>query len=152
MLRDRSKMSAFNRCDFFFKHFLRKHFSLLLMTFEKDISPNIVTDITVLYAHDLQWNYFQLIFLSVLFLFQIVGLYGKCSRYMQARLTIHNAVEVYVFAKTICCTELQNDALSVTTRRFSDILATESFLNLRKDDLVDIISSDELGVGKRFTM
>jgi len=65
---------------------------------------------------------------------------------MQTRLTVQNALEVYSFAKILCCTELQKNAFSLITRRFSEITKHESFLQLNKDDLVDVISSDELEV------
>ena len=65
---------------------------------------------------------------------------------MQKRLTVQNSAEVYSFAKRLCCTELQNDAFAFLTKRFPDIAKTDGFLELCKDDLVDVISADQLAV------
>ncbi|XP_076820916.1 kelch-like protein 41 [Clavelina lepadiformis] len=75
---------------------------------------------------------------------QILGLHGKCRRYMENRLSVENSLEVYTFAKTLCCAELQNEAFSLIARRFNDVVATSAFLKLNKDDLIDFLSSDDL--------
>uniref|UniRef100_H2YHF0 Uncharacterized protein n=1 Tax=Ciona savignyi TaxID=51511 RepID=H2YHF0_CIOSA len=38
---------------------------------------------------------------------QILGLHGRCRRYMLSRLTLHNCLDLYNFAKSLGNAELQ---------------------------------------------
>nr|CAB3260011.1 kelch-like protein 41 [Phallusia mammillata] len=79
-------------------------------------------------------------------LLQVLGLHGKCRRYIESRLCLQNCIEIYSFAKSLCCKELRDAAFALITRRFTDVITTDAFLAMCKDDVIDVLSADELMV------
>ena len=65
---------------------------------------------------------------------------------MQKRLAIENCIDMYCFAKHICCTELQNEAFALVCKKFLEVSHTNKFLELSKEDFIDFLSSDDLSV------
>jgi len=63
---------------------------------------------------------------------------------MESRLGVKNCADMYAFAKRHCFRELQDVAFALIARRFEEVSGTAGFLNLNKDDLIDVISADEL--------
>lgn len=74
------------------------------------------------------------------------SLYGKCREYMIRRIDVTNCLSMYQFARIMCSVRLQNEALRYISRKFVAVSATDQWFLLNKDELIDIISSDDLWV------
>ncbi|XP_026695906.2 kelch-like protein 40 [Ciona intestinalis] len=83
---------------------------------------------------------------------QVLGLHGKCKRYIMSRLSLYNCIDVYCFAKSLGSIELQIESFRFVASRFCDFVKTKDFVELDKESLVDIISSDDLLVEKEETV
>ncbi|XP_062503600.1 kelch-like protein 10 [Corticium candelabrum] len=74
------------------------------------------------------------------------GVLGACFRFLKSRLCADNCLSLWTFARAHRCHDLTRSAFKMIETHFTDISKREEFLNLTSDQLVDIVTSDELCV------
>ena len=79
-------------------------------------------------------------------LLQLVEIQDICCEFLKRQLDPTNCLGIRAFADTHSCRELLKIADKFTQNNFQDVMESEEFLLLPFDQLIDIISSDELNV------
>ena len=79
-------------------------------------------------------------------LLQVTEIQDKCCEYLKGQLDPSNCLGIRAFADTHSCQELLQYADKFTQDRFQEVIESEEFLLLPVNQLIDIISSDELNV------
>ncbi|KAK6024164.1 BTB And Kelch [Ostertagia ostertagi] len=77
---------------------------------------------------------------------QAVLLQKQCCEFLKNGLNLSNCLGIRVLAYTYSCQELLHSADKYILRNFQDILGTEEFHQLPVDQVIELISSDELRV------
>ncbi|XP_028329325.1 kelch-like protein 18 isoform X1 [Gouania willdenowi] len=77
---------------------------------------------------------------------QLQNVKDACCSFLQERLHPKNCLGVRQFAETMMCTTLYDSANSFLYQHFSEVSACEEFLCLRSEELVELVSCDELNV------
>ncbi|XP_077993675.1 kelch-like protein 41 [Glandiceps talaboti] len=84
--------------------------------------------------------------LSAAHLFQIQAIVDACCRFMENHLHPTNCIGVYHFADTYTCNGLKNTANSFLNDNFKDVCKQDEFMQLSGEELIEIISREELNV------
>lgn len=71
---------------------------------------------------------------------------SACCDFLKKRLCPDNVLGVVSFAESLSCESLVEDAKKFIEKRFQDVAVCEEFLSLNFDDIMEIISKDELHV------
>ena len=71
-------------------------------------------------------------------------LISKCEEYFLKELSVENCCEFYIDAMNIRDDELISTCQSFIEQNASDVVLTQGFLNLSKDALIQLISSDKV--------
>ena len=79
-------------------------------------------------------------------LLQLVEIQDVCCEFLKRQLDPSNCLGIRAFADTHACRELLKVADKFTQHNFQEVMESEEFLLLPFNQLVDIISSDELNV------
>lgn len=79
-------------------------------------------------------------------LLQITEIQDKCCEYLKRQLDPSNCLGIRAFADTHTCHELLEYANKFTHDKFQEVIESEEFLLLPVNQLIEIISSDELNV------
>lgn len=79
-------------------------------------------------------------------LLQLVEIQDVCCEFLKRQLDPTNCLGIRAFADTHACRELLRIADKFTQHNFQEVMESEEFLLLPVNQLVDIISSDELNV------
>lgn len=79
-------------------------------------------------------------------LFQIKQLHVKCEQFLLDKINNENCIGAWKLAKTHECPNLSEKAWEIITFNFQDICRSEDFQCLDKDDLIEIITHDDLHV------
>lgn len=74
------------------------------------------------------------------------GVLGACFRFLKSRLGPGNCLSLWSFARAHRCHDLTRAAFKMIETHFTDISKTAEFLNLTSEELVDLVTSDELCV------
>lgn len=69
-----------------------------------------------------------------------------CSRLCGVRLHPKNCLGVRQFAETMMCTTLYDSANTFLHQHFVDVSLSEEFLNLRTEEVLELVGCDELNV------
>ncbi|KAI1280487.1 Kelch-like protein 18 [Halotydeus destructor] len=77
---------------------------------------------------------------------QLQRVCDACCEYLQRRLSPHNVLGVKSFADTLSCVSLVHEARKYIQIHFEKVAASDEFLALPFNDVVDIISKDELNM------
>ncbi|XP_065661792.1 kelch-like ECH-associated protein 1 [Hydra vulgaris] len=78
--------------------------------------------------------------------FIINGLRDACSSFLKDILSPMNCLSVSTIANRYCCFDLEQKALKMLHDNFSLVANGTEFLNLSLEDLIEILSSDEIQV------
>ncbi|MGH0146819.1 UNVERIFIED_CONTAM: hypothetical protein FKN15_024069 [Acipenser sinensis] len=81
-------------------------------------------------------------------LFQIGALRDACAKFLEDQLDPCNCLGIQRFADTHSLKHLASHCRTYAQQNFTDVAQHEEFLDLPRDELVEIISSDELVVSK----
>lgn len=79
-------------------------------------------------------------------IFQMRQLHEKCEQYLLSNLTPDNCLGAWKLAKSYDCPALCKKAWLLILMNFTDICRTEDFMFLDKDELIKIITDDNLNV------
>lgn len=79
-------------------------------------------------------------------LLQITEIQDKCCEFLKGQLDPSNCLGIRAFADTHSCQELLQYADKFTQEKFQEVIESEEFLLLPVNQLIEIISSDELNV------
>ncbi|GBP23387.1 Kelch-like protein 17 [Eumeta japonica] len=74
---------------------------------------------------------------------QIQDLVKGCIKYLKSHLDPSNALSIFRFAETLCCSDLADRALVYIGKHWASITQTEDFLDLPLPDFAKILSSNE---------
>lgn len=85
-------------------------------------------------------------------LFQIFPLRDACAKFLEEQLDPCNCLGIRRFAETHSLKQLASRCRTYTLQNFADVAQHEEFLDLRKEELEEYISSDELTIGKEETV
>lgn len=77
---------------------------------------------------------------------QLTGIRDACCEFFKDRLHISNCLSVRMFADQYMCKDLVEAANKFIQGHFKEVSLTGDFLGLAKEELMDIISSDELNI------
>jgi hypothetical protein len=78
--------------------------------------------------------------------FHLQDVKKACSDFIKKRVTIQNALCIRQFADQFMCRDLSYSVNRFISKHFLKIIQTDEFLNLTRDDLVDLLSRDNLNV------
>ena len=84
--------------------------------------------------------------LSAASIFQIEHLKGACSQFLQKHLAPSNCLGIKVFAEGHGCQQLAKQAMKYAVSRFTEVATCEEFLGQSIDQVVEILSRDNLRV------
>lgn len=84
--------------------------------------------------------------LSAASLLQLTDIQISCSEFLKNQLDPTNCIGIKHFAETHGCTKLCKAALDYLNENFHSIIAFDEFLNLKYNDLEDIIKQDDIDV------
>lgn len=79
-------------------------------------------------------------------LFQLSNLQQACSDFLQRQLHPSNCLGIRSFADVHSCSELRQASEKFINEHFNDVVQNEEFLLLSKDELSDILTSEDLNV------
>lgn len=79
-------------------------------------------------------------------IFQMRQLHEKCEQFLLSNLTSENCLGAWKLAKSYDCPSLFKKSWSLILMNFTDICRSEDFTYLDKEDLVKIITDDNLNV------
>ncbi|XP_034053046.1 kelch-like protein 18, partial [Gymnodraco acuticeps] len=77
---------------------------------------------------------------------QLQSVKEACCCYLQDRLHPKNCLGVRQFAETMMCTSLYDSASSFLFQNFLQVCESEEFLSLKAEELLELVSCDELHV------
>lgn len=81
-------------------------------------------------------------------LFEIMPVHNACAKFLETQLDCSNCLGIHAFAQIHSCTDLMEKAWEHIEKNFTAVSRSEEFLNLSLDQIIQIISSDELNVEK----
>ncbi|XP_028680871.1 kelch repeat and BTB domain-containing protein 8 [Erpetoichthys calabaricus] len=81
-------------------------------------------------------------------IFQIPSLQDQCAQFMISRLDPQNCIGVFMFADAYGHQELKDKSQDYIRKKFLCVVNEQEFLHLTKEQLVCILSSDDLNVEK----
>ena len=84
--------------------------------------------------------------LSAASIFQIVHLQDACSEYLKKQLLPSNCLGIRAFAEAHGCSTLVEYALKHAVSRFTEVVVCEEFLGLSVDQVLELLSRDDLRV------
>lgn len=84
--------------------------------------------------------------LSASCMFQIPSLKDACCEFMRRHLGVTNCLGVRAVADLHSCAQLRKIADDFAKKNFTSVIESEEFLKLEMEHLIDLFSSDELGV------
>ena len=84
--------------------------------------------------------------LSAASIFQIEHLKRACSQYLQKHLAPSNCLGIKAFAEAHGCHQLAKQAMKYAVSRFTEVATSEEFLGQTVDQVVEILSQDNLRV------
>ena len=84
--------------------------------------------------------------LSVSCMFQITSLKDACCEFMRRHLGVTNCLGVRAMADLHSCAQLRKLADNFAKKNFTSVIESEEFLKLEVEHLIDLFSSDDLGV------
>lgn len=85
-------------------------------------------------------------------LFQIGTLRDACAKFLEDQLDPCNCLGIQRFADAHSLKQLANRCRNYALQSFADVAQHEEFLDLRRDELEEYISSDEVVIGKEETV
>nr|XP_056713337.1 kelch-like protein 18 [Euleptes europaea] len=77
---------------------------------------------------------------------QLQNIKDACCSFLRERLHPKNSLGVRQFAETMMCAVLYDDANSFIHQRFVEVSMSEEFLALPFEDVLELVSSDELNI------
>ncbi|XP_072020805.1 kelch-like protein 18 isoform X2 [Amphiura filiformis] len=77
---------------------------------------------------------------------QLQSIKEACCEFLKDRLHPNNCLGIRRFADTMVCTKLHEAATCFLHKQFVDIIDSDEFLSLGKEEVLEIIGSDELNV------
>lgn len=85
--------------------------------------------------------------------FNIMGILQDCSDFMEQQLSPQNCIGILLFTETYYYPELRDKAFLFTLNHFEQVADTsEEFLSLPKEQLYEIVESDQLNVKREETV
>lgn len=81
-------------------------------------------------------------------IFQIPSIQDQCAKYMISHLDPQNSIGVFIFADHYGHQELKDRSQDYIRKKFLSVTKEQEFLQLRKDQLISILNSDDLNVDK----
>ncbi|KAM6300860.1 LOW QUALITY PROTEIN: kelch repeat and BTB domain-containing protein 8 [Aegotheles albertisi] len=81
-------------------------------------------------------------------IFQIPSIQDQCAKYMISHLDPQNSIGVFIFADHYGHQELKDRSQDYIRKKFLSVTKEQEFLQLRKDQLISILDSDDLNVDK----
>lgn len=79
--------------------------------------------------------------------FNVDGIVNACCKYLATELVAENCIGIHMFAKAYSCCNLRRTSIRFLVQNYSLVYSkSNEFLQLTADDLVDILSQDELNV------
>ena len=84
--------------------------------------------------------------LSAASIFQIEHLKEACAKFLKKQLAPFNCLGIKAFAEVHGCSQLVEEAVKHSVSRFSEVAACDEFLTLSTDDVVQLLSRDDLKV------
>ncbi|XP_061437286.1 LOW QUALITY PROTEIN: kelch-like protein 20 [Lethenteron reissneri] len=79
-------------------------------------------------------------------LLQLAEIQDTCCEFLKRQLDPSNCLGIRAFADTHACRDLQRTADKFTQHNFQEVMESEEFMLLPANQLIDIISTDELNV------
>ena len=79
-------------------------------------------------------------------MFQVPSLKDACCEFMRRHLGVTNCLGVRAVADLHSCAQLRKIADDFARKNFTSVIESEEFLKLELDHLIDLFSSDDLGV------
>ncbi|XP_070536116.1 kelch-like protein 18 [Ptychodera flava] len=114
----------------------------------KGIEPSVL-EAFVNYAYngrvEMDVNNVQSLLIGASFL-QLQVIKEACCEFLKERLNPSNCLGIRDFADTMMCSNLNESATKYLHKRFVDVSKSDEFLSLSKEQLLPIISSDDLNV------
>ncbi|CAL4126360.1 unnamed protein product, partial [Meganyctiphanes norvegica] len=86
--------------------------------------------------------------LSASNLLEVAAVRESCCRFLERHIDASNCVGIHCFAEAHACHELTKKAKAYTLRNFSNIVTGDEWLSLPVEKVVELISADELEVGR----
>ncbi|XP_078699703.1 kelch-like protein 24 [Branchiostoma floridae x Branchiostoma belcheri] len=80
--------------------------------------------------------------------FQIQPVHDACVKFISENLSSKNCLQMVHMGNMLSCPDLEKRAWSYVTRRFSAVSGTPEFLYLTKEQLIKLVSSDDLGASE----
>ncbi|KAM9789658.1 kelch-like protein 18 [Neosynchiropus ocellatus] len=77
---------------------------------------------------------------------QLQNVKDACCSFLQNRLHPKNCLGVRKFAETMMCTSLYDSANVFLHQNFMEVSSSDEFLDLREEDILELVDSDELNV------
>ncbi|KAK6026486.1 BTB And Kelch [Ostertagia ostertagi] len=78
--------------------------------------------------------------------FPFFSLQEQCSEFLEKQLNASNCLKIRAFADTYACEELLRCASEFILHNFKDVIGTDEFYRLPGNQLIELISSEELQV------
>lgn len=85
--------------------------------------------------------------LAISSMLQVGGVSDACCEFMRRHLGVSNCLGVRTFADMHSCSELRRVADDFARRNFSSVVESEEFLRLEVEQVMELLSADELSVG-----
>ncbi|XP_078683435.1 kelch-like protein 24 [Branchiostoma floridae x Branchiostoma belcheri] len=80
--------------------------------------------------------------------FQIQPVRDACAKHISDNLTANNCLQMAHMGSMLSCPDLEKNAWSCATREFSGVCETPEFLYLTREQLIKLVSSDDLGASE----
>lgn len=77
---------------------------------------------------------------------QVIPVSNACSEFMRRHLGVSNCLGVRSFADMLSCHDLKNIADEFTRKNFPEVVASEEFLKLPVEQVLELFSADDLNV------
>ena len=85
-------------------------------------------------------------------LLQMTCLQSQCEEFLLENICAENCIGLWLIAKSYCCKKLEAAAWPFLLEHFDEIWDKEEFIKLELDDLITIISDDDLKVRREETV
>ena len=85
-------------------------------------------------------------------LLQLKVVAEECCLFLSKQLHAINCIGIFRFAEMHACYDLYHKSIDFLLENFSDVMETEEFIQLSEDELIDIVSNDELVVDREETV
>ncbi|XP_066287073.1 kelch-like protein 24 [Branchiostoma lanceolatum] len=80
--------------------------------------------------------------------FQIQPVHDACVKFISGNLSSKNCLKMVHMGSMLSCPDLEKKAWSYVMRQFSSVSTTPEFLYLTKEQIIKLISSDDLGASE----